>query len=96
MTMNDARAHEDEVLHALLARLLAAALGDDTNLGAYHALVERYPATVILCAFETASGLPPTLIRKSRGAYFTFLLQRLAPSNGSSNPSVDKSATWRP
>lgn len=95
MTITDARANEDEVLRALLARLLAAALGDDANLGAYHAIVERYPATAILCAFETASGLPPTLIRKSRGAYFTFLLQRLSPSDGSRTGRQDGSG-WRP
>lgn len=76
--------HESEVLRAVLARLLATVLGDDANLGAYHAIVERYPATAILCAYETARNVPHTLVRKTRGAYFTFLLQRLCPRPASS------------
>ena len=75
-----ARAHEDAALKALLARLLAAALSDEVNIAAYHAAVDRYPGTAILCAYETARNLPAALVRKSRGAYFTFLLQRLCPA----------------
>lgn len=74
-----AGAHEGEVLRALLARLLAAALDEEGSLGLYHAVVERFPATAILCAYETAKNQPAALIRRSRGAYFVFLLKSLRP-----------------
>lgn len=85
-SINDARAdaREEEVQRALLARLLATVLGDDTNIAAYHRIVDQYPATALLCAYETARNLPSALVRKSRGAYFTFLLQRLCPIQPSS------------
>lgn len=70
---------ETEIRDALLGRLLAEAMDDAANLGAYHAAVDRYPATVLLCAYMTAKSVPPKLIRRSRGAYFTFLLQKLCP-----------------
>lgn len=78
---------DDEVLRALLARLLATMLGDEANIGAYHAAVNRYPASALLCAYETVRNVPSALIRKSRGAYFTFLLQQLCPHPPESSQS---------
>src|SRR5262245_39791826 len=80
---------EDEIRQALLGRVLAETMDDAANVAAYHAAVERYPATVLLCAYMTAKSVPPKLIRRSRGAYFTFLLQKLCPhpSRGASLPS---------
>lgn len=84
-----AQDHDDEVRQALLARLLAAALGDEANTGAYHAAVSRYPATALLCAYEAARNLPAVLVKKSRGAYFTFLLHELRPHESAGSGSSE-------
>jgi hypothetical protein len=90
---NEAR--EDEIRRALLGRVLAESMDDTANVAAYHAAVARYPATVLLCAYMTARSVPPQLIRRSRGAYFTFLLQKLCPhpSQGASSASLPADAT---
>jgi hypothetical protein len=82
-----ARAHEDDPLRALLARFIAASLVDNANVGLYHAAIGRYPAPVILCAYETARNLPAAVVKKSRGAYFMWLLDRLCPNPTASSPS---------
>lgn len=96
-------ARELDAEHALIARLLAVALGDETNLAAYHALVARYPTTALLCAFESAKQPPLALIRRSRGAYFTFLVKQLCPqelpAEVSNSPSPGPSSgrpSWTP
>lgn len=97
MSITDARAsaHEDEVLRALLARLLALALNEEASLGVYHTVVDRFPATAILCAYETAKSQPAHLIRKSRGAYFLFLLKSLRPDIAfGSNEDPRLSSPW--
>lgn len=80
-------AREGELQRTLLARLLAAALGDRANVGLYHAVVGRYPPGAILCAFEAARALPQALVRKSRGAYFLYLVETLCPAKPASSPS---------
>ena len=92
MTINDARAREDETREALIARLLATALSDEANIAAYYALVSRYPAAALLCAFETARGLPSALVKKSRGAYFTFLLRQICPHPNEPSQSREEPA----
>lgn len=83
---------DNEIRNALLAKLLAAMLGDEANLGAYHALVEQYPATALLCAFDTARNMPSALIKKSRGALFTHLLKNLCPNPRQSSASPSDAA----
>lgn len=70
-------APDEEIRNALLAKLLSLVLGDESNVGAYHALVEQYPATALLCAYEAARSMPSTMIRRSRGALFTHMLKNL-------------------
>ena len=62
----------------LLAEALAAALQDQQNLGAYRALVRRYPLPAMHVAFREALHAPARQIKKSRGAYFTYLCQVLS------------------
>lgn len=65
-------------LNDLLAEALAAALQDQQNLGAYRALVRRYPLPAMHVAFREALHAPARQIKKSRGAYFTYLCKVLS------------------
>lgn len=71
-------------LNDLLAEALAAALQDQQNLGAYRTLVRRYPLPAMHVAFREALHAPARQIKKSRGAYFTYLCKVLS---GQSSPS---------
>jgi hypothetical protein len=58
----------------LTARQIAQALGDEKNIALYEAYIERYPQDVIVKAYTQVLKTPHHRIRKSLGAYFTFLV----------------------
>lgn len=79
-------------LNDLLAEALAAALQDQQNLGAYRALVRRYPLAAMHVAFREALHAPARQIKKSRGAYFTYLCKVLS-GQGSNTLSLAEQET---
>ena len=60
----------------LTARQIAKALGDEKNIALYEAYLNRYPNEVILKAYNQVLQTPHHRIKKSPGAYFTFLVRR--------------------
>jgi hypothetical protein len=60
----------------LTASSLASELEDNENLALYKAYLKRYPKTVIYRAFKEVIQTPPDRIKKSPGAYFTFLVKK--------------------
>jgi hypothetical protein len=63
------------------AREIAEKLHDLDNLALYEAYLRRYPREVILKAFTTVLNTPPERIKKSLGAYFTFLVKKFGNFN---------------
>lgn len=62
----------------VLALEIAEALGDREGLALYLSYCKRYPESVILRAYGEAKEVPFRSIRKSRGALFTYLVQKYA------------------
>jgi len=60
----------------LTARQLAKAMGDEKNIALYEAYLNRYSKEVILKAYNQVLQTPHERIKKSPGAYFTFLVRR--------------------
>jgi hypothetical protein len=51
-------------------------LGDLDNLALYEAYMKRYPEEIIRKAYQDVLNTPPDKIKKSAGAYFTFLVKK--------------------
>lgn len=79
-------------LNDLLAEAMAAALQDQQNLGAYRALVRRYPVPAMHVAFREALHAPARQIKKSRGAYFTYLCKVLSGQGSNNSFSAEHEA----
>lgn len=62
----------------VLAEAIALALVDRSSVGFYRNCLRQFPLAAIRTAFREATTLPEAQIRKSRGAYFTFLVRRLS------------------
>jgi len=60
----------------LTARQIAKALGDEMNIALYEAYLNRYSNEAILKAYNQVLQTPHHRIKKSPGAYFTFLVRR--------------------
>lgn len=60
----------------LTARQIAKAMGDEKNIALYEAYLNRYPNEAILKAYNQVLQTPRHRIKKSPGAYFTFLVRR--------------------
>lgn len=60
----------------LTATFIAKQLDDEKNLALYEAYLKRYPQTIIRKAFQQVLRTPPHCIKKSFGAYFTFLVKK--------------------
>lgn len=69
---------EEDSPSALLAREIAAGLGDTGNLARYEELAETHPESLVRRAYRDALAMPRERIRRSRGALFTFLLRKYA------------------
>ncbi|GEM_PF-4210473 len=65
----------------LTATHIAHALGDEQNLHLYEAYLNRYSTDVILKAYHQVLKTPRHRIRKSLGAYFTFLVKKYGGKN---------------
>jgi hypothetical protein len=85
-TPNAAAPPADDSLNDLAADAIAAALSDRTNTGFYRSCLRRYPLKAIRVAFQEAVTLPEARIRKSRGAYFNYLVKRIAADVGPDPP----------
>jgi len=59
-----------------LAFEIAQGLQDEHNLGLYLAYAQRYPEHLLREIFDQVKQVPPQQIKKSRGALFTYLVQR--------------------
>jgi len=60
----------------LTANAIARQLNDEKNLALYKAYLKRYPMSVILRAFQDVINTPLHRIKRSPGAYFTFLVKK--------------------
>lgn len=60
----------------LTARQIAKALGDEKNIALYEAYLNRYSNEAVLKAYNQVLQTPHHRIKKSPGAYFTFLVRR--------------------
>ena len=60
----------------LLALDLARELNDLPGLPLYLSLARKYPETFLRRALSEAKGLPAHKIKKSRGAFFNYLIQK--------------------
>jgi len=60
----------------LTANSIAKQLNDEKNLALYKAYLKRYPKGVILQAFQDVINTPLHRIKRSPGAYFTFLVKK--------------------
>jgi hypothetical protein len=56
--------------------LIARELNDEKNLALYEAYIARYPEAIIHRAFWEVHKTPPERIKKSAGAFFTFLVKK--------------------
>ena len=66
----------------LTAKHIAQVLGDEKNIALYEAYVKRYPRDVIAKAYDQVLKTPHHRIKKSLGAYFTFLVRKYGGSAG--------------
>lgn len=57
---------------------IAVAFKDEVNLGLYLSYCRKYPPEIIDKAFKVASETPPERIKRSRGAFFTYLVKTYA------------------
>lgn len=62
---------------ALTARDIARTFDDFVNLALYENYLNRYPEDIIWQAYQTVMDTPRDKIKKSPGAYFTFLVKHL-------------------
>ncbi len=60
----------------LTAESIAQSLGDLENLALYEAYLKRYSEEIIRKAYRDVLQTPPEKIKKSAGAYFTFLVKK--------------------
>jgi len=60
----------------LTANSIAKQLNDEKNLALYKAYLRRYPRSIILQAFQDVINTPLHRIKRSPGAYFTFLVKK--------------------
>ena len=68
---------ENLLVHsAISAEFLAKCLNDERNLALYKAYINRYPKSIILKAYQVVIKTPPHRIKKSPGAFFTFLVKK--------------------
>ena len=65
----------------LTAKEIAKRFDDLDNLALYEAYLQRYPHHTISKAYEEVLRTPPEKIKKSFGAYFTFLVKKYGRSN---------------
>ena len=69
----------------ILAEAIALALADRSSVGFYRECLRRFPLGAVRTAFREAATLPEAQIRKSRGAYFTYLVKRLSAEQRTGN-----------
>jgi len=69
-----------------LAFEIAQTLNDEKNLALYLAYCRRYSAEIINRAFEVVKETPIERIKRSRGAFFTYLVKRYAQNQNHPNP----------
>ena len=74
LTCNGAEKHSPQ----LTAEELAIQFDDLPNVALYEAYLNRYPEEIIRKAYEQVLNTPKEKIKKNPGAYFTFLVKRLA------------------
>lgn len=60
----------------MTAKQIAKALGDEKNIALYEAYLNRYSKEAILKAYNQVLQTPRHRIKKSPGAYFTFLVRK--------------------
>ena len=72
------RGDRDEITKSgtLTAESIARSLNDLENIALYEAYLKRYPEEVIRKAYRDVQQTPPEKIKKSAGAYFTFLVKK--------------------
>jgi hypothetical protein len=66
----------NEIAKQMTAESIARSLGDLDNLALYEAYMKRYPEEIIRKAYQDVLNTPPDKIKKSAGAYFTFLVKK--------------------
>lgn len=66
---------------SLTALSIASELEDEKNLALYKAYFKRYPKTIIYRALKEVLQTPLERIKKSRGAYFTYLVKKYGDSS---------------
>jgi hypothetical protein len=57
---------------------IAETFKDEQNLGLYLVYCRKYPADIINKAFKVAKEIPSEKIKRSRGAFFTYLVKKYA------------------
>ena len=60
----------------ILAQELASRLNDEAHLSLYRKFVQKLPVDVLKRILSEVTAVPTEKIRKSRGALFTYLVQR--------------------
>ncbi len=68
----------------LLARDLAAGLGDEANLRFYFSVCRKYPEELLRKTYGQVKEIPLAKIKKSRGALFNYLIQKHDKNNNRS------------
>lgn len=73
--------HCPEQVVEILSKAMAAALGDQSNVAYYRSCLRRTPLRLVELAFTEAVALPERQVRKSRGAYFAYMVKLLLAKN---------------
>lgn len=72
----------------LKPEFIAKAFKDEENLRLYKVYCERYPVEIIHKAFEAVLKTPLKRIKKSPGAYFTYLVKKYGDSTTDKNKTI--------
>ncbi|RIK82247.1 hypothetical protein DCC62_00450 [candidate division KSB1 bacterium] len=72
-------------LFELTAITLARSFRDEENLRLYSSYLSRYPVEIIVKAYQQVLNTPSNRIKKSPGAFFTFLVKKLFEERQASN-----------
>lgn len=65
----------------ILAFGIASGLNDLEHLQLFIQICQNYPGDVLLNIFKEVKATPDKLIRKNKGAFFTYLVKRYAEKN---------------
>lgn len=65
----------------ILSKAIAVALGDQSNVAYYRSCLRRTPLRLVELSFTEAVALPERQVRKSRGAYFAYMVKLLLTRN---------------